>query len=645
MKGRAIAGGLLAGLAGVAAVAVADRVGRSLRRRTSEGDRETPRPRTEPALRWGRGALLGAARGVMAERGTRGTAGSLALLGLDLMAGRALPDGGVDGIGSARRVHRNALGARGGAATDLLREGLYAFVTGAVADRLIGGSPARTPSLGPAAGRPSGREAGRASRREAGRASGRERPGVPRAARGTDRLLPRAKLPDAMAAIAQVLLPTFGKGLIIRRPPAVAAAEALELDRRAVRRMQRLRERYGAGPLLVRNPLRPHRHMALLLSPEHVHRVLQETPEPFSTATAEKRGALAHFQPRLSLISHGAERAERAHFNENALEADRHAHHLAGPFLRVLDQEAAELAADVARRGELVWDDFFAAWFRMVRRVVFGAGARNDEELTDMIVRLRRRANWSFLLPQNRRLRRRFLGRVRRHLERAEPDSLAGVIARMPITPATAPAHQVPQWLFAFDPAAMATYRALALLAAHPEQADRAREEIRRAGERGRHHLPFLRACVLESLRLWPTTPLVLRETTRETRWERGGMPARTHVVSFAPYFHRDDERLTYADRFAPEVWLQDGGTYGGDENGDGKTLDDLSPADWPLIPFSAGPGMCPGRHVVLLLASNMLAALLDDEHVRLEPPGRLDPRRPLPGTLDNYRLRFRFGA
>jgi hypothetical protein len=36
-----------------------------------------------------------------------------------------------------------------------------------------------------------------------------------------------------------------------------------------------------------------------------------------------------------------------------------------------------------------------------------------------------------------------------------------------------------------------------------------------------------------------------------------------------------------------------------------------------------------------------MLAALLDGRQMRLQPPRRLDPQRPLPATLNNYALRF----
>jgi cytochrome P450 len=294
-------------------------------------------------------------------------------------------------------------------------------------------------------------------------------------------------------------------------------------------------------------------------------------------------------------------------------------------FLAIVGEEAAQLLTGSRRRGELIWDEFASVWFRVVRRIVFGDAARDDHVVTDLIARLRGYANWAFLSRQRPGVRDRFLRRVSEHLARAEPGSLASVMAAVRATDETAPSHQVPQWLFAFDPAGMTTFRTLALLATHPAQMDMVRHEIR---DRHGSDLPYLRACVLESLRLWPTAPLVLRQSTEETIWEGGSMPAQTGIILFAPFFHRDDERVPFADRFAPDVWLED------------------RPAeDWPFIPFSAGPARCPGRQLVLLLTSAMVAALVDRREVVLKPPARLDPRQPLPGTLNNYALRFRIGA
>lgn len=429
--------------------------------------------------------------------------------------------------------------------------------------------------------------------------------------------LPKATLRDTIGFIADVVIPNIARGVIIRRPRVVALIEQLQLDRRAVRRMQQIRRTYGTGPLLLRIPIRS---QAVILAPEHVHRVLDGSPEPFATASSEKRAALAHFQPRGVLISHGPERTDRRRFNAEVLDTGQTLHRLAERFVAVVNAEAEILLGAVRHRELLTWDDFALTWFRVVRRVLFGDAARDDHELTDLIAQLRSDANWAFFKPKRRQLRDQFYARLKSHLARAEPGSLAAVMAATRTTDVTAPAQQVPQWLFAFDPAGMTTFRTLALLAAHPEHAERASEEIR-----SRHaDLPYLRACVLESLRLWPTTPMVLRQSTVATEWETGIMPPKTGIMIFAPFFHRDDQNLPYANRFAPELWLRQ------------RTAE-----DWPLIPFSGGPAMCPGRNLVLLLGSAMLAALLDERQVRLQPPTRLDANQPLPGTLNNYSLRF----
>lgn len=432
--------------------------------------------------------------------------------------------------------------------------------------------------------------------------------------------IPTASAADSYTAFSRLIVPTLAKGPILRRPWMVALAERRDLDTRAVRLAQRLHEAYGPGPLLIRNPVRP---QALVLDPGHVHRILGTSPETFATRSSEKHAALAHFQPKGSLISHGHARAERRELNERVLDIERPMHRLAERFLRVVDEEARAVVSSAEGDHELGWDAFADAWFRMVRRVVFGDAARDDHELGHMLARLRADANWAFLKARRERLRARFFERMRRYLDHPEPGTLAAVMAEAHADEIAAPAQQVPQWLFAFDPAGINTFRTLALLASHPEQRQRAHEEIELAG--GAPELPYLRACALEGLRLWPTTPLVLRQSTQETEWETGVMPAGTGILIYAPYFHRDARNLPYAHRFAPEVWLPE-----------------RSEDDWPLIPFSGGPARCPGQNLVLMLSSTMLAQLLRRRRFQVLPPGRLDPAAPMPGTLDNYTLRFR---
>ncbi|MFS8099050.1 cytochrome P450 [Lentzea alba] len=367
-----------------------------------------------------------------------------------------------------------------------------------------------------------------------------------------------------------MLLPTLAKGVTVRRPGVMAAAEKLQSDGTAIDTMRSLRDRYGPEPVRLRIT---GRSVAVLVDPADVGRLLAGSPEPFALATREKKAALKHFQPHGVLVSEGLSRERRREINERALRPEN------APVEAIVRDEADLLTRHVMSTGELTWDSFNQAWWRVVRRIVLGDHARADDQLTDDLKALRQNANWAFLHPRQRGLQARFQRRLDRHLDRreglaAQPGDLSG---------------QVPHWLFAFDAAGVVTIRALAIGA---------------RGTRG----------VLESARLWPTTPVILRESTEPTRWHGTWLPAGTSFVVFTPFFHRDPDRLPYADRYAPEIWDR--------------------PRDPAIVPFSGGPGVCPGRDLVLATGAAMLDAL--SEHLTF-------PKltAPLPKTLNHFGLRM----
>ncbi|WP_103381373.1 cytochrome P450 [Pseudonocardia dioxanivorans] len=432
--------------------------------------------------------------------------------------------------------------------------------------------------------------------------------------------LPEASAADTARVLALAVGPIVAQGVIARRRRVVALAGRFDTDARGVRALQVVRDRYGPGPVRLRVP---GRRVAVVLDPQDVATVLEGAPEPFAPANREKRGALRHFQPHGVLVSSGQARAQRRTVNEAVLDTGHPLHENAAAITHVVRQEAAALRAAAVDSGVLDWDAFMRAWWRVVRRVVLGDGARDDDALTDDLTRLRRAGNWSGLHPRNRHVRERMRQRLAAHLGRAEPGSLAAVMARTPVPPGTDAVDQVPQWLFAFDPAGAVALRALALVAAHPGFARCVRDDLAERDATRPQELPLLRAAVLESARLWPTTPLLLRDTVSETRWARGALPAGTALLIPTWYLHRNDARPD-AHRFSPDGWLD--GTY------------DADPA---IVPFSAGPAHCPGRELVLLTASTMLATLVGDLDLTVRPAGLLVPGRPLPGGLDPFTLRF----
>jgi len=138
--------GLMAGLAGVAVMTAAEKVEQALTGRpnsfvpghTLERLLRLPRKRDDErlwmnwAMHWGQGVLLGAVRGLMAERGVRGPVGSFLFMNLRLLNDQTVEN--ATGVGAPPwtwPIDEQVI--------DLLHKAIYAFVTGVAADRLVAG--------------------------------------------------------------------------------------------------------------------------------------------------------------------------------------------------------------------------------------------------------------------------------------------------------------------------------------------------------------------------------------------------------------------------------------------------------------------------------------------------------------------------
>jgi cytochrome P450 len=256
--------------------------------------------------------------------------------------------------------------------------------------------------------------------------------------------------------------------------------------------------------------------MVIILDPADVRRVLDAAPTPFHPANKEKRKALQWFQPHGVLISEGPIRQQRRAVNEAVLDFGSDLHRLAASFVEVIAEEAQAVVASAWERGHLDSMQFMTTWWRIVRRLTLGDRARDDDEITDQLLRLRKAGNWSFLSLPHYRGRAKFLERLYSYAEDLEPGSLVSAVAETPASGAVDPVGQMPHWLFAFDAAGMAALRTLALLATHPDQLAYALEDA--ATPNAPLLRAYLRGSVLESVRLWPTTPTILRETTENTQ-------------------------------------------------------------------------------------------------------------------------------
>ena len=151
MNSKAALQGLVAGIAGVAAMTLAEKIeqaftkrpnsyvpGKTLKRLLAQ-PAEPVNDATNWAMHWGQGILLGAVRGIMAKNGFRGPVGSFLFMNLRLLNDQTLEN--ATGVGALPWTW-----PKDEQAIDLIHKGIYAFVTGAVADSLIDG-PASLPDV------------------------------------------------------------------------------------------------------------------------------------------------------------------------------------------------------------------------------------------------------------------------------------------------------------------------------------------------------------------------------------------------------------------------------------------------------------------------------------------------------------------
>jgi cytochrome P450 len=270
--------------------------------------------------------------------------------------------------------------------------------------------------------------------------------------------------------------------------------------------------------------------------------------------------------------------------------------------------------------SKLAWEQWEQLFDKITLRVIFGDQARGDQELTDRLEQLMGEANRLVGLSHHDTYYEFYAG-IERHLREPGPDSLLARIAEAPHTDTTRVAQQIPHWVFAMrDTLGANAYRALAVIASDDAVAQRVRAELEGVDPgdpTAVDGLRYLEGCLQEAMRLWPTTPLLARETTRKTTLAGEELEEGTQVMLLNVFNHRDPKHVEDANGFKPERW-----------SGDAR--------DYRFNHLSNGTQDCPGGSLVLLLGKAVLAQMLDRYSLVLERP-QLGSAASLPTSFDFY--------
>jgi len=142
------------------------------------------------------------------------------------------------------------------------------------------------------------------------------------------------------------------------------------------------------------------------------------------------------------------------------------------------------------------------------------------------------------------------------------------------------------------------------LLSRHPAHLARARDEVRAKLGTARlptreqlDDLPWIEACMNETMRVKPVAPMIIQQAVRDTVLGGVRVPQDYLVVLLMRGPTIEDKRFRNPTAFDPARWLDAA----------------LTPSSSKRVamPFGAGPRLCPGRYLAMLEMKMVMAMLL----------------------------------
>jgi cytochrome P450 len=137
------------------------------------------------------------------------------------------------------------------------------------------------------------------------------------------------------------------------------------------------------------------------------------------------------------------------------------------------------------------------------------------------------------------------------------------------------------------------------LLSRHPDALRRAQDEVSGRDLQKYENvssLPYVDACINETMRLKPVAPILMLEPIRDAKIGELEVPAGSLVMCLMRAGATSDKHFSDPQAFDPERWLS------GPSASSSKRV---------AMPFGAGPRLCPGRYLAILEMKMVMAMLL----------------------------------
>lgn len=381
-------------------------------------------------------------------------------------------------------------------------------------------------------------------------------------------------------------LPWIASGLFRERPIVARIIRDLHPDFNGERLGRLLRPHPGVRGVWVGTFASK---SLLLFDPCLIQRVLALSPQIYGPPRAKVLG-MSHYQPGALTTSTGDSWLLRRRFHERLFFVNTK-----GSLERFGTIVGDEVKSLLGKEGSAIqWTDLSAAFSAITLRVIFGDAARDRYDLISDLDRLRSRANW-LCRPRRAQPLCRFRQAIEHLLCTADSSSLAGLAREcgreemgMDVV------SQVTHWTFAMqDTLANNVTAALALIANDEVTLQRIRVAIEAEGPLDETVDYLLSGCFREAMRLWPTTPFLVRQTRIADLLGDEILPAGVQVIIWNGFNHRDDFLTPDANRFRPSRWSEP------------------VTAERPYYPLSGGAQSCVGGPLATFLASAFLREFL----------------------------------